>query len=187
MVELVGKASITCSTTGYRADIVFKDAACYRNHAAMNRVEGIVQLGNERVGSLEGVWDGEVTMRHTDGLCAGAGTQQTKTTTLLNNDSGFRKHRLRRRLVPLQQQHKLSPDGACDKFFDSEVASKARNAAYANGDDTKGHTLTRALFAAAKQRKVVNPAPAFFDVEEVDDIPGWCYKHADGQRRSVLV
>lgn len=171
MVELTGKASIKCAATGYRADMVFKDALCFRNHAGMNRVEGIVQHGGTQIGTVGGVWDAEVALHY-------AGGQDV---VLLNNDSGFRKRRLRRRVVPLNQQHQLSPSGACDKFFDSELASKARNAAYARGNFGEGHKLSKELFAAAQKRKESVPAPAFFDVEEVDDVVAWSYKHADGR------
>lgn len=60
-MDLGGKVTITCPTTGYSAELNFSVWLT----RTINPVEGKIKLGNEVMATLQGSWDGEMFVTDT--------------------------------------------------------------------------------------------------------------------------
>jgi hypothetical protein len=167
----VGTASIACPANDYRATVTFSYPVCYSDADLMNKVDGVITKGQANIGTISGTYDDTVTA-----------TVGGTATTVLKNTGSFRKQRLQRLLVPKEQQHQLSPAGVCEKFFDIETASSKYNAAIKSGNTMEAMKVSQALFVAAEARRKTVVAPALFELEELNDVPEWNYKHPDGRQ-----
>ena len=78
-MEYGGKVSIECEKTGYRADLEFKLKPFLGMGEASNRVTGKLKLGSETLATVDGKWDGEITIHKKHS--AVSGTARSPSTT----------------------------------------------------------------------------------------------------------
>ena len=124
--------------------------------------QGNFVKGEERIGSITGAWDGTVAVD----------VGQSKPQELFSNSDTFRKRRLRRRLVPVEQQKSFEDQAA---FFDSEITWM----------DVATNLKRQNYPAAASARNAVTKAcpqggaPVFFSEVEIEEGGSrWSYQHA---------
>ncbi|XP_017768264.1 PREDICTED: oxysterol-binding protein-related protein 8 isoform X2 [Nicrophorus vespilloides] len=95
-MELGGKVTIECEKTGYYTEIEFKLKPFLGGVEQTNCITGRLKLGKETLATIEGYWDGVITIKD----------RRTGEQKIFWNASGstVRKSRLKRYTVPLDQQ-----------------------------------------------------------------------------------
>ncbi|XP_045481255.1 oxysterol-binding protein-related protein 8 isoform X2 [Harmonia axyridis] len=94
-MELGGKVTIDCEKTGYYTEIEFKLKPFLGRSDQTNCISGKLKLGNETLATLEGYWDGVVTLKD---------KRTGEQSTLWNPTDKLRKSRLMRHTVPIDKQ-----------------------------------------------------------------------------------
>ncbi|GJQ69984.1 hypothetical protein Trydic_g13356 [Trypoxylus dichotomus] len=162
-MELGGKVTIECEKTGYHTELEFKLKPFLGGAEHTNCISGKLRLGKETLATIDGYWDGVITIKD----------RRTEEEQILWNPSQFKKHRLKRHTVPLDQQ------GECESERLWQHVSAAILRDDMNAATEEKTTLEEAQRANSKERKAKCEewTPAFFQ----QDLKSghWVYKHAD--------
>ncbi|XP_059488912.1 oxysterol-binding protein-related protein 8-like isoform X2 [Neocloeon triangulifer] len=162
-MEYGGKVAIECEKTGYKTEIEFKLKPLIRNMEP-NLISGRLKLGKETFATIDGFWDGEITIKDRR-----TGEEQI----FWSPTPEMKAKRLKRCTVPLTHQGE----------FESERLWQHVSAAIRRDDQvaaTEEKTvLEEAQRASVKERKAKceDWTPKYF---EQDLISGqWVYRHSD--------
>ncbi|XP_045121268.1 oxysterol-binding protein-related protein 8-like isoform X15 [Portunus trituberculatus] len=163
-MELGGKVTVECEKTGYKTELEFKLRPFLSGYDSNNMVSGKLKLGKDTLATLEGHWDGKITL--TD--------KRTGEEELLwHATQEVKSQRLQRFTVTMEQQ------GA----FESERLWQLVSAAIKSDDQTAATEektiLEEAQRSAANERKVKCEewVPTYFAQDLVRGV--YVYKHSD--------
>ncbi|XP_050711645.1 oxysterol-binding protein-related protein 8-like isoform X10 [Eriocheir sinensis] len=163
-MELGGKVTVECEKTGYRTELEFKLRPFLSGYDANNMLSGKMKLGKDTLATLEGHWDGKITLtdrRTGEEELLWHATQEVKT------------QRLQRFTVGMEHQGE----------FESERLWQFVSAAIKNDDQTAATEektiLEEAQRSAANERKVKCDEwiPKYFGQDPV--VGAYVYKHSD--------
>ncbi|XP_066967244.1 oxysterol-binding protein-related protein 8 isoform X21 [Macrobrachium rosenbergii] len=163
-MELGGKVNIECEKTGYRTELEFKLRPFLSGYDANNMISGKLKLGKDTLATLEGHWDGKITL--TD-------KRTGEEETLWHATPEVKSQRLQRFTVAVDQQ---GP-------FESERLWQLVSAAIKSDDQvaaTEEKTiLEEAQRSAARERKAKCDEwiPKHFSQDPVTGV--YVYKHSD--------
>ncbi|XP_068228302.1 oxysterol-binding protein-related protein 8 isoform X3 [Palaemon carinicauda] len=163
-MELGGKVNIDCEKTGYRTELEFKLRPFLSGYDANNMISGKLKLGKETLATLEGHWDGKITL--TD-------KRTGEEETLWHATPEIKSQRLQRFTVSVDQQGQ----------FESERLWQLVSAAIKNDDQvaaTEEKTiLEEAQRSATRERKAKCEEwfPKHFSQDPVTGV--YVYKHSD--------
>lgn len=163
-MELGGKVTVDCEKTGYRTELEFKLRPFLSGFDANNMVSGKFKLGKDTLATLEGHWDGKITL--TD-------KRTGEEETLWHATPEIKTQRLERFTVALDQQ---GP-------FESEKLWQLVSLAIKNDDQvaaTEEKTLLEeAQRSATSERKAKCEewVPQYFTQDPVSGV--YVYKHSD--------
>ncbi|KAJ8675441.1 hypothetical protein QAD02_011227 [Eretmocerus hayati] len=163
-MELGGKVSINCEKTGYHTELEFKLKPFLGGADQLNLVTGRMKLGKETLATINGYWDGQITI--TD-------KRTGQESPFFNATPEIRKARLKKYTVPLEHQGE----------WESEKLWLAVSRAIQEDDQMAATEAKTALEEGqrerAKQRKELGQewVPRYF----VQDLltGNWHYRHAD--------
>ncbi|KAK8376642.1 hypothetical protein O3P69_009925 [Scylla paramamosain] len=163
-MELGGKVTVECEKTGYKTELEFKLRPFLSGYDSNNMVSGKLKLGKDTLATLEGHWDGKITL--TD-------KRTGEEEVLWHATPEIKSQRLQRFTVTMEQQ------GA----FESERLWQLVSAAIKSDDQmaaTEEKTiLEEAQRSAANERKVKCEewVPRYFGQDLVRGV--YVYKHSD--------
>lgn len=137
-MELGGKVTIECENTGYKTELEFKLKPFLGGSEYTNLVTGKLRLGKQTMASINGHWDGSISMKD---------SRTGEESVLFAATPEIRQKRLKRFTVALEAQ---APNES-DRLWTHVIAAIRR-------DDQVGATeektaLEEAQRTAAKERK----------------------------------
>lgn len=94
-MELGGKVSIECENTGYKTELEFKLKPFLGGSEYTNLVTGKLKLGKQTLATINGHWDGSITMKD---------IRTNEESILLAVSSELRQKRLKRYTVQFDAQ-----------------------------------------------------------------------------------
>ncbi|XP_065165540.1 oxysterol-binding protein-related protein 8 isoform X2 [Atheta coriaria] len=163
-MELGGKVSIECEKTGYSTEIEFKLKPFLGGAEQTNCITGRLKLGKETLATLEGYWDGVITIKDRR-----SGEQKV----FWNPTPTVRRSRLTRFTVPIDQQG----EHESEQLWQHVSAAISRDDMSAATEEKT--SLEEAQRALSKERKAKCEewTPNYF---QQDLKTGqWVYKHSD--------
>jgi hypothetical protein len=103
-MELGGKINIQCPKTGYSAEIEFKLKPLLGGLEASNLIDGKIKFAKETIAAINGKWDGEIFINEK------RNNEPSKQTVLWNPTKSVIESRLKRFIVPLDQQYEFESE-----------------------------------------------------------------------------
>ncbi|KAL3289902.1 hypothetical protein HHI36_023287 [Cryptolaemus montrouzieri] len=163
-MELGGKVTIDCEKTGYYTEIEFKLKPLLSRADRINCISGKLKLGNETLATLEGCWDGAITLKD---------KRTGEQSVFWNPTDKVRKSRLMRYTVPIDKQDE----------YESERLWQHVSAAIQRDDMTAATEektlLEEAQRARSKERKAKCEEWVPEHFQQDLKTGQWVYKHAD--------
>ncbi|CAG0902089.1 unnamed protein product [Darwinula stevensoni] len=163
-LELGGKVNISCDTTGYCTELEFKLKPFLGGSESVNAISGKISLGKDVLATIQGHWDGQITIRD---------KRLKMKEVLWSPTAEMRAQRLKRFLVPLDQQGQWESEKL---WLQVSEAIRANNQEWATEEKTKLEDQQR---NGAKERKLKGEewVPVYFEQDRL--LGEWVYKHAD--------
>lgn len=162
-MELGGKINIECENTGYRTELEFKLKPFLGGSDAINVVTGKIKLGKETLATISGHWDKECRIKD---------VKTGEETILFKADAEMRSKRLKRYLVPMDEQLPHESKRLWRKVSDA-IAREDQVAA------TDEKTLLEEDQRAKAKERLENNVEYFPELFELDSYGNWVYKYAD--------
>lgn len=162
-MELGGKINIECENTGYRTELEFKLKPFLGGSDAINVVTGKIKLGKETLATISGHWDKECRIKD---------VKTGEETILFKADAEMRSKRLKRYLVPMDQQLPHESKRLWRNVSDA-IAREDQIAA------TDEKTLLEEDQRAKAKERLDNNAEYLPELFELDSYGNWAYKYAD--------
>lgn len=162
-MELGGKINIECENTGYRTELEFKLKPFLGGSDAINVVTGKIKLGKETLATISGHWDKECRIKD---------LKTGEETILFKADAEMRSKRLKRYLVPMDEQLPHESKRLWRNVSDA-IAREDQVAA------TDEKTLLEEDQRAKAKERLENNVEYFPELFELDSYGNWVYKYAD--------
>lgn len=162
-MELGGKINIECENTGYRTELEFKLKPFLGGSDAINVVTGKIKLGKETLATISGHWDKECRIKD---------VKTGEETILFKADAEMRSKRLKRYLVPMDEQLPHESKRLWRNVSDA-IAREDQVAA------TDEKTLLEEDQRAKAKERLENNVEYFPELFELDSYGNWVYKYAD--------
>uniref|UniRef100_A0A3P8VKJ3 Oxysterol-binding protein n=1 Tax=Cynoglossus semilaevis TaxID=244447 RepID=A0A3P8VKJ3_CYNSE len=163
-LELGGKVTIECEKTKYFTELEFKLKPLFGGSGSVNQISGKIFEGEELMATVDGHWDSKVLINDKH-----SGQQET----LWNPSSEIRSQRLKRQVVPVDQQGE----------FESERLWQHVTSAILDQDQQQAtqekSVLEEAQRREAKERGDTQWIPRLFQKDPVNS--EWIYKHMEMQ------
>ncbi|XP_017848571.1 oxysterol-binding protein-related protein 8 isoform X3 [Drosophila busckii] len=162
-MELGGKINIECENTGYKTELEFKLKPFLGGADATNVVTGKIKLGKDTLATIQGHWDKECRIKD---------MRTGDETLLFKADADMRAKRLKRYMVPMEQQEPTESQ----RMWHLVSEAIAREDQVAATEEKT--VLEEAQRAAAKQRAETETKhmPELFELNSQEQ---WVYKYAD--------
>ncbi|XP_078488779.1 oxysterol-binding protein-related protein 8 [Ciona intestinalis] len=164
-MEFGGKVCIQCEKTGYSAELEFKLKPLFGG-GKLNEVSGRISLGKRVLATLSGYWDEEVFLTDLSGGTVSRFWSPTEE---------VRKSRLKRYVVPLEQQVEFESEGLWRK-----VSSAIDKQDQVLATDEK-YVLEDAQRKGAKKRKEEGVEWLTKHFQYDDKGEQWVYNHIDAR------
>lgn len=163
-MELGGKVSIDCEKTGYFTEIEFKLKPFLGGSEQTNCISGRLKLGKETLATLEGCWDGTISIKD---------KRTGEAQVLFSSSPVIRKQRLTRYMVPLDNQ----AENESEKLWQHVSAAIRRDDMNAATEEKT--LLEEAQRARSKERKA--KCEDWIPIHFQQDLKTgqWVYKHSD--------
>lgn len=162
-MELGGKINIECENTGYRTELEFKLKPFLGGSDAINVVTGKIKLGKETLATISGHWDKECRIKD---------VKTGEETILFKADAEMRSKRLKRYLVPMDEQLPHESKRLWRNVSDA-IAREDQVAA------TDEKTLLEEDQRAKAKERLENNVEYLPELFELDSYGNWVYKYAD--------
>ncbi|KAL4613464.1 oxysterol-binding protein-related protein 5-like isoform X1 [Arapaima gigas] len=161
-MELGGKIIIDCRTTNYLAEIEFKLKPFLGSSSSVNQILGKIRLGQDVLATIDGHWDAEVF------LCEKKTGHQE---VLWNPSAEVRQQRLKRRVVPLEQQGEFESERLWQQVTNAILSQDQERATQ------EKFVLEEAQRREARERGQKAWTPQLFTLDPASN--EWRYRYAD--------